>query len=110
MQAGQTTPQLQSHNHTDAAFLGLIRHFYPDIVIEHDKYLMHVSCSLWDKRGDVLAAMQEYAGSTTQPAPYKAYEYYCQQQRSKCKANAAGPHNLIVSKKYFEKIYNDNKF
>jgi hypothetical protein len=110
MQAGQTTSQLQSHNHTDAAFLGLIRHFYPDMVIENDKYLMHVSCSLWDKRGDVLAAMQEYASSTTQPAPYKAYEYYCQQQRSKCKTNAAGPHHLIVSKKYFEKIYNENKF
>ena len=107
MQSGQITPQLQSHNHTDAAFLGLIRHFYPDVAIENDKYLMHVGCSLWDKRGDVLA----YATSTTQLAPYKAYEMYCQQQRLKCKNNTAGPHHLIVSKKYFEKIYNnENEF
>jgi hypothetical protein len=110
-QVAQPSPQLQSHNHTDAAFLGLIRHFYPDVAIENDKYLMHVSCALWDKRGDVLAAIQEHAASTTmQPAPYKAYEFYCQQQRLKFKTNAAAPHHLIVSKKYFEKIYNENKF
>ena len=111
-QVAQPSPQLQSHNHTDAAFLGLIRHFYPDVVIENDKYLMHVSCSLWDKRGDVLAAMQEHSAmTTTQPAPYKAYEFYCQQRRLKYKTNApTGQHHLIVSKKYFEKIYNENKF
>jgi hypothetical protein len=104
----QITPQLQSHNHTDAAFLGLIRHFYPDVAIENDKYLMHVGCSLWDKRGDVLAALQECAAHTT---AYKAYELYCQHQRLKNKNNSAGPHHLIVSKKYFEKIYNaENEF
>jgi hypothetical protein len=107
-QSIQPGPQLQSHNHTDAAFLGLIRHFCPDAVIENDKYLMHVRCALWDKRGDVLAALQECAAHTT---AYKAYELYCQHQRLKNKNNAAGPHHLIVSKKYFEKIYNaENEF
>ena len=106
-QSGQTSPQLQSHNHTDAAFLGLIRHFYPDIVIENDKYLMHTSCTLWNKRGDVLAAMHEHAAAqTTQQTPYKAYEFYCQQQRLKHKTNSNA---LNVSKKYFEKVYNANK-
>jgi hypothetical protein len=87
------------------------------VVIENDKHLMHVSCTLWDKRSDVLSAMQECvcssAATTTQHAPYKAYEFYCQQQRLKCKSSAAagtGSHHLIVSKKYFEKIYNENKF
>jgi hypothetical protein len=111
LQMTQPSPQLQSHNHTDATFLGLIRHFYPDVVIENDKHLMHVSCAMWDKRGDVLAAIQECSDSATmQPTSYKAYELYCQQQRLKCKNNAAaGQHHLIVSKKYFEKIYNENK-
>jgi hypothetical protein len=109
VQSGQITPQLQSHNHTDAALLGLIRHFYPDVAIENDKYLMHVSCSLWDKRGDVLAAMQECAAAHS--TSYKAYEFYCHHQRLKNKNNATGPHHLIVSKKYFEKIYNaENEF
>ena len=112
-QVAQPLPQLQSHNHNDATFLGLIRHFYPDVVIENDKHLMHVSCTMWDKRDDVLAAIQECAAATTtmQPASYKAYEFYCQQQRLKCKNSAGtGSHHLIVSKKYFEKIYNENKF
>ena len=109
-QAAQPSPQLQSHNHNDATFLGLIRHFYPDVVIENDKYLMHVSCTMWNKRDDVLAAIHECATATAmQPASYKAYEFYCQQQRLKCKNNS-GTHHLIVSKKYFEKIYNENKF
>jgi hypothetical protein len=112
-QVAQPLPQLQSHNHTDAAFLGLIRHFYPDVVIENDKYLMHISSALWNKRGDVLAAMQEHSAmaATMQTTPYKVYEFYCQQQRLKHKTNSAtGQHHLIVSKKYFEKIYNENKF
>jgi hypothetical protein len=56
--------------------------------------------------------MQEHSAmTTTQPGPYKAYEFYCQQRRLKYKTNAAaGQHHLIVSKKYFEKIYNENKF
>ena len=86
LQSGQASPQLQSHNHTDAAFLGLIRHFCPDVVIENDKYLMHVSCALWDKRGEVLTAMQEHvaeAHTATAVSVYKAYECYCHKQRAK---------------------------
>jgi len=109
----QTTPQLQSHNHTDAAFLGLIRHFCPDVVIENDKYLMHVRCTMWDKRGEVLSAMHEYVEETklsglAAASVYKAYEFYCHQQRAK--NHASNVHHLIVSKKYFEKICSDNGF
>jgi hypothetical protein len=111
--AMQSTP-MQSHNHTDAAFLGLIRHFCPDVVIENDKHLMHVNCTLWDKRGEVVSAMQEYVeqaqllGVTSPTSVYKAYEYYCQQQRAKNHASTF--HHLIVSKKYFEKICSENGF
>jgi hypothetical protein len=113
-QSLQTGPQLQSHNHTDAAFLGLIRHFCPDVVIENDKYLMHVRCTMWDKRGEVLSAMHDYveetklSGVAATTSVYKAYEFYCQQQRAKNHASAF--HHLIVSKKYFEKICSDNGF
>lgn len=99
--------QLQSHNHTDAAFLGLIRHFCPDVVIENDKYLMHVRCTMWDKRGEVLSAVEE-TQLLAAASVYKAYELYCHQQRAK--NHASNVHHLIVSKKYFEKICNDNGF
>ncbi len=113
---GQSSPQLQSHNHTDAAFLGLIRHFCPDVVIENDKHLMHVSCTLWDKRGEVLSAMQAYvveaqlSGLAAAKSVYKAYEFYCHQQRVKNQNQTQNTHHLIVSKKYFEKICSENGF
>ena len=103
---------LQCHTHTDAAFLGLIRHFCPDVVIENDKHLMHVRCTLWDKRGEVITAMHEYLelnATTTSTSVYKAYEFYCQQQRAKNQIAANQP-RLIVSKKYFEKMCNDAAF
>ena len=103
---------LQCHTHTDAAFLGLIRHFCPDVVIENDKHLMHVRCTLWDKRGEVITAMHEYLelnATTTSTSVYKAYEFYFQQQRAKNQIAANQP-RLIVSKKYFEKMCNDAAF
>jgi len=109
-QQQQQAQALQSHTHTDAAFLGLIRHFCPDVVIENDKHLMHVKCTLWDKRGEVVNAMHEYMelNATTTTSVYKAYEYYCQQQRAK--NQIANQPQLIVSKKYFEKICTDTSF
>ena len=110
----QSSPQLQSHYHTDASFLGLILHFCPDVVIENDKHLMHVSCTLWDKRGEVLSAMQSYveeaqlSGLAAATSVYKAYESYCHQQR--VKNQTQNTHHLIVSKKYFEKICSENGF
>jgi hypothetical protein len=87
--------------------LGLIRHFCPDVVIENDKYLMHVRCTMWDKRGEVLSAVEE-TQLLAAASVYKAYELYCHQQRAK--NHASNVHHLIVSKKYFEKICNDNGF
>ncbi len=69
---------------------------------------------MWDKRGEVLSAMHDYveetklSGLAATTSVYKAYEFYCQQQRAKNHASAF--HHLIVSKKYFEKICSDNGF
>jgi len=90
------SPILNSHNQTESTFLGLIRHFYPDVVIENDKHLIQINCNLWDKRGEVVNIIEN---SNSNTSSYKAYEMYCQKQRT------LG--NLIVNKKYFEKIYKD---
>lgn len=46
---------LLHNNVTDKMLLGLIKHFYPDIIIEDDKYLIHVGCrsNIWNKRGEI---------------------------------------------------------
>jgi hypothetical protein len=47
---------------TDKMLLGLIKHFYPDIIIEDDKYLIHVGCrsSIWNKRGEIEEFVKKY--------------------------------------------------
>ena len=37
-------------NITEENILNLIKHFYPDINIENNKYILSINCSLWDKK------------------------------------------------------------
>ena len=36
----------------------IIRHFYDDITIENEKFLIGISCNFWDKQGDILEALK----------------------------------------------------
>ena len=75
--------------------LELIKHFYPSITIEQDKYILNINCDLWDKQSDIITAITEYKQSVEENRNvYDAYLFYC---------------NLfskthIASKKYFEKV------
>ena len=44
----------------DQTILGFIKHFLPDICIEEDKYLMNIGCKLWDKKQEILNAVEEF--------------------------------------------------
>ena len=33
--------------------LNIIKYYYPDIIIEEDKYILNISCQLWNKREDI---------------------------------------------------------
>ena len=45
---------------SDATLLGILRHFYPDIVIEDDKYILNVGCSLWNKNAEIEDYLQQF--------------------------------------------------
>jgi hypothetical protein len=103
----KTTSSLSSyHNISDAALLGMIRHFYPDVNIEDDKYLVNVGCKMWSKKAEIrlyldLFKMQCMTNNISIPQPlYNAYEYYC----SKCYESTD---RRAVSKRYFEKFLID---
>lgn len=89
-------------NITETFLLDLIRHYYPDVEIDSDKYLLNTSNTLWDKRGDVINYLELYKlhASDTKSIPTlcSAYGFYitkCDTETKKmCK----------VSKRYFEKI------
>lgn len=89
---------------TDATLLGIIRHFYPDVLIEDDKYILNVGCHMWNKKSEINEYLEEFkiqcvTQNLSFPQPlYNAYEYYC----GKCYATAK---RRIASKRYFEKFF-----
>ena len=89
---------------SDATLLGMLRHFYPDIIIEDDKYILNIGCKLWDKNTEINEYLEQFkqqciANNHSFPQPlYNAYEYYC----GRCYATAK---RRIISKRYFEKYF-----
>ena len=91
-------------NISDSVVLGLVKHFYTDVVMEEDKYLVNVGCKLWDKNADINLSLNQYKQicktaklETPQPI-YNAYESYC---------HHCDKQGNIVSKRYFEKFFMD---
>ena len=44
-------------NITDHVMRGLVRHFYSDMPIEDDKYIMNVTSKLWNKKEEIVQAL-----------------------------------------------------
>lgn len=126
-------------NITDQLMYGLVKHFFSDVQIENDKYLMNVTSKMWNKKKEIrhallvsssMSAQHEPASANSLPsllllppkeyddeadaatdfaqhqphipsphAIYNAYERYCAHSYS---------HKLfVVSKRYFEKYYDE---
>lgn len=89
---------------SDATLLGILRHFYPEIVIEDDKYILNVGCRLWNKNAEINEYLENFkaqciTNNHSFPQPlYNAYEYYC----GRCYAASK---RRIISKRYFEKYF-----
>jgi hypothetical protein len=93
-------------NINEEVVLKVIRHFYPEVMIEEDKYILHMKCILWDKRTEILNALELFkyeCNAKQQNVPssvYNAYEFYSVKQN---KINKKIQH-YIASKRYFEKL------
>ena len=76
----------------------IIKHFYDDIQIENDKFLIGIKCNLWDKQGDILEAFQNKFNKNIDKdiTIYDSYVLFCKYINNKGKL-------LTVSKKYYFK-------
>ena len=124
-------------NITDELMHGLVKHFFSEIQIEDDKYIMNVTSVMWNKKKEIkqaliltasMASLTPTPTPTPAPAPapaptsslsmidsvelthqqlqvqsphaiYNAYERYC--------AHSYSHKAFVVSKRYFEKYYDE---
>lgn len=85
----------------DVFIIELIKHFYPDVVMEEDKYLINIKCDKWDKYEEVINSLELFKvkcsnlqTSNQVNSLYNAYQMYVNDNKS----------DLIVSKRYYDKI------
>ena len=45
---------------TEKHVIDLIKHYYPDVSMEDDKYLLHTQCKLWNKKQDIVDFIKKY--------------------------------------------------
>jgi hypothetical protein len=103
---------LLHNNISDKMLLGLVRHFYPDVIVEDDKYLIQVGVKpdIWNKQKEIEEFNQYYKSvkNTQTPQPinsasinshslYSIYQCYCKYAFDK-------GYN-VVSKRWFEKYF-----
>jgi hypothetical protein len=97
-------------NISENTILKIISHYYNTVEIVEDKYLLNISCVLWDKINDIRESF-EYIKSSLETYDYEivpfddVYNYYYEYTR---KTDT----KMIVSKRYFSKylyyMYSDN--
>jgi len=91
-----------SNNISEENVLKILKHFFTSVDIIEDKYLLNITCCMWDKTGDILKSFdfikeQIKKENKLQLVSFDdAYNYYYKY----CNVNS---HKLIVSKRYFEK-------
>lgn len=90
---------------SESDVLKILNHFFPSIEVVDNKYILGISCSMWDKNADIynsLNSLKEHYNAKslfvenhTLIAFDEAYDFYFQKNKPVSK--------YIVSKRYFEK-------
>ena len=111
----QWSPTSYSKVISDILILDLIQHFYPDVIIENNKFILNVKSTVWDKRKEVIDSFRLFkkesqailngelndtiSTKTSMSYDTDPYQHYCAQKKNK--------YNLLVSKEFYEKIVLD---
>tara|TARA_Y100000389_G_scaffold203683_1_gene253019 strand:- start:8704 stop:10230 length:1527 start_codon:yes stop_codon:yes gene_type:complete len=86
-------------NNNDEIFLiKLIKHFYQDILIVDNKFILNIRCIIWDKKQVVYESLEMFRHTIDETdivTIYDAYEFYISFSKEG---------KMNVSKKYFETI------
>jgi len=116
---------------SDCQILDIIRYYYPNIMVDQDKFIHHIRCTLWDKQMDIQIAIDdmhnnlhnqnlitltmfqnEIPNEIPNTSIYDMYIYYCKYYNNLYAETLVVQNYLvrpgfIVSKSYFDKYIMD---
>jgi hypothetical protein len=93
-------------NLTENDLIKIVAHFFPNVEIKEAKYILNISCSLWNKSVDIMAALDQlkesYKTDTSSliliDDAYKYYLKYCRKNKIP----------MVANKRYFEQWIHHN--
>lgn len=104
---------------SETQIVNILKHFFPDLEIDQDKYIYKMRSTLWDKQVDIMMAMDDLkdkigAESFASISVYDAYVHYCnymngthttevEETHKRRPSNGSLTTPMLVSKQYFEK-------
>ena len=88
-------------NLDEDVIVSYIKHFYPSVDIEDEKYLNGITCSLWDKQREVSDFIEHYLEENSDDGTSPVEAMYREYRDQMLRTNLS-----IANKGYFEKIYN----
>ena len=98
---------LSSGNISEENVVKILKHFFPNIEIIEDKYVLNISCTMWNKTKDIIKSFEFIKNElkkheiVTLISFDDAYNYYFKFCNSKS-------YKFIISKRYFKKyLYNN---
>ena len=91
-------------NITEHDILKMLNHYFPNIVVQENKYVINIKCSMWNKISEIETALEslkinyKHMLTTSENLELlisfdEIYEYYLKNRQSK----------FTISKRYFEK-------
>ena len=93
---------LSSGNISEENVVKILKHFFQNVEIVEDKYVLNISCTIWNKSKDIIKSF-EFIKNELQKKEFvalisfdDAYNYYVKF----CNSNS---YKFIISKRYFEK-------
>jgi len=97
---------LSNGNISEENVVKILKHFFPNVEIIEDKYVLNIKCSIWNKTKDIIKSFEFIKNELKQNETITlisfddAYNYYFKFCNSKS-------YKFIISKRYFEKyLYN----
>ena len=81
----------------------ILKHFFPNIEIIEDKYVLNITCLLWDKNSEIEQSfnyIKTQIKNNSQAQSLISFDDAYNHYYKYCNMNS---HKSIVSKRYFEK-------